>query len=275
MARKKRKLRPGKLLFRIGKRAVCGPVLGPERNWPSWRRTRNWAKRKLRIGRLASFTRDPRTGAMDMKGMRPGTNGRLEFGRAQQTAKPGRSGSASRDRIEQRAAKRKAERARRTGRTPAARKPATATPVRNDREMLLDEAIGAALLGAKHVPRMMAGFTPQQQIDHRMTQLSCQWCKSTNARPITTGGAIRIVTGVLPCNHTPFPAPGMPFQEPLGPTGLICPGCENTGKSGGKACPTCQGFIVRWSEFGGIGAMPTGTPRIRKAPTRPTRRRKS
>lgn len=259
MAKKNRSL--GHLLFRVGKRAVFGPLLGPERNWPSVRRTKNWMKRKTRTGTLASFSRDPRSGEMTMRGMRPGADGRLEFGRAPSTPARRSSRPAAKSRVEQRSAQRKAERAQRTGR-PVAAHPKTAS--RRGAGTPLDDSIGTALLGGARQSKATARLTPQQRMDRRMTQLSCDWCRSTNARPVTTGDTIQIVTGVMPCNHTPFPAPGMPAQEPLGPAGLVCPGCENTGGPGGRGCPACQGFIVRWSEFDGIGAMPKGQPRIKK-----------
>lgn len=214
----------GQVLFRIGKRAVCGPLLGAERNWPSG------AKVKRKWRRITG-------------------TGTLYTGPVTQPAAKTQRRSTSRERVEQRAAKRQAERARRTGRlVPAARQGSTTR-------------------------RTTAS---QVVTDKQMTQLTCNWCRSTNARPLTTGtGMIRIVTGVTACNHTPFPAPGAPFQEPLGPTGLVCPGCDNTGGDGGRGCSTCQGFIVRWAEFGGIGAMPKGTPRIRKQRQTSTRRRSS
>lgn len=215
MARKKSRA-VGQVLYRIGKRAVCGPVLGPERNWPSGKKAQRWWKRVT--GTSVLYT-----------------------GPVQQPAAKAQTRSASRDRIEQRTAQRKAERTRRTTRPDPA---------------------------AQRRPASRRATATQVTTDEQMTQLSCDWCRSTNARPQTTGnGMIRIVTGVLPCNHTPF-LPDGTFQHPLGPTGLVCPGCDNTGGPDGKGCPTCQGFIVRWSEFGGVGAMPKGTPRIKKAPAR-------
>lgn len=246
MARRKRRS------FWAPHRVAARVVYGNERNHPHPLR---WLKRKVTMTEVVSVRRDPKTGVVRVRGGRRTEDGwQLTKSRRTRTYRPGEVDKPSAVRSKSRADKRKTDRAARSPRTAA--KPAADTNPNLARKSTR-AADGRMAGSTSGVPRMP---TPRKAVG--LQRLSCDWCRSTGTRPLTTGkGRVKTVIGFAPCAHSwavPNNGPGQ--DAPDRHDSLVCPPCQNTGKavvkvkpgSGGKTsttavpCFTCQGWILHW-----------------------------
>lgn len=235
---------------RVGMRLLYGN----ERNHPHPVRG---LKRWLGVGEIASASRDPRTGAVDARGIRRTAEGwQFTKSRKKRTYAPGEVDKPRAARSKNRADKRKADRTARAPRAPA--KPADAKKNPNPNlarksKRNPDGTMAGSIEGLSKMP------TPRKVVG--LERLGCGWCRGQGMRPLTIGkGRIRTVIGVARCSHSwavPNNGPGQ--DAPGRHDSLICPPCQNKGKvpvtaRGGDGaavtaevpCPTCKGWILHW-----------------------------
>lgn len=247
MARRKRK----KSSFWAPHRVAARAIYGNERDQPHpLRRIKRWFSTET----VASASRDTRTGTVKARGARRTEDGwQLTKSRKTRTYRPGETDKPRPDRSKSRADKRAAGR---TTRNPRASAKASADKNPNLARKSTRRADGTMAGSVSGAPKMP---TPRQAVG--LQRLGCAWCRGTGTRPLTVGkGRVRTVIGYAPCGHSwavPNNGPGQ--DAPDRRDSLVCPQCQNTGKTtvkvkrpGGREpaaevpCFTCGGWILHW-----------------------------